>query len=72
MKAKFGQSNMENYENKSLIYSDLKGVIDTAFDEGKMEGKIEVAIALNKKGLSIHEISELSELPEDEIRKVLK
>jgi predicted transposase YdaD len=40
--------------------------------EGKMEGKIEVAIALNKKGLSIHEISELTELPEDEIRKALR
>jgi predicted transposase/invertase (TIGR01784 family) len=70
--AKFGQSDMENYENSLKIYRDLKGVIDTAFDEGKMEGKIEVAIALNKKGLSIHEISELTELPEDEIRKALR
>jgi predicted transposase/invertase (TIGR01784 family) len=39
--AKFGQTDLANYENSLKIYRDLKGVIDTAFDEGKIEGKLE-------------------------------
>ena len=39
--AKYGQKELDNYENSLKTYRDLKGVIDTAFDEGKIEGKIE-------------------------------
>ena len=39
--AKFGPAERVNYENSLKIYRDLKGVIDTAFDEGKFEGKLE-------------------------------
>jgi len=39
--AKFGQDELDSYENSLKVYRDLKGVIDTAFDEGKFEGKIE-------------------------------
>ena len=30
--AKFGQAELDSYENSLKIYRDLKGVIDTAFD----------------------------------------
>ena len=39
--AKFDQNELDNYENSLKIYRDLKGVIDTAFDEGKLEGNLE-------------------------------
>lgn len=39
--AKFGQEEMDKYESSLKLYRDLKGVIDTAFIEGRSEGKIE-------------------------------
>ena len=35
--AKFGQAELDSYENSLKTYRDLKGVIDTAFGEGKAE-----------------------------------
>ncbi len=32
---------LDQYENSLKVYRDLKGIIDTAYDEGKMEGLIE-------------------------------
>jgi predicted transposase/invertase (TIGR01784 family) len=39
--AKFGQEEMDKYESILKLYRDLKGVIDTAFIDGRSEGKIE-------------------------------
>jgi predicted transposase/invertase (TIGR01784 family) len=39
--AKLGPAELDNYEGSLKIYRDLKGVIDTAFEEGRMEGKEE-------------------------------
>ncbi len=39
--AKFSYSEMNQYENSLKTYRDLKGVIDTAYDDGKSEGKLE-------------------------------
>jgi predicted transposase/invertase (TIGR01784 family) len=39
--AKFGQEEMDKYESSLKVYRDLKGVIDTAFIDGRSEGKIE-------------------------------
>lgn len=60
---------MDNYEISLKTYRDLKGVIDTAFDEGKTEGKLEVAKKMKLKGLSPKDIAELTGLSEDEIEK---
>ena len=38
--AKLGQVELDSYENSLKTYRDLKGVIDTAFDDGKLEGEI--------------------------------
>jgi len=48
----------------------LKGVIDTAFDEGKTEGKLEVAKKMKLKGILYKDISELTGLSESEIEKL--
>jgi predicted transposase/invertase (TIGR01784 family) len=68
--AKFGQLELANYENSLKIYRDLKGVIETAYDEGKLEGKLEIAKSLKKLGVSIETIIEASGLTRDEIEKL--
>lgn len=69
--ANLGQAERDRYENSLKAYRDLKGVIDTAFDEGKtegkLEGKLEVAKAAKGMGLSIPDIAKLTGLTEDEI-----
>lgn len=39
--ANYTEQERSEYEQSLKTYRDLKGVIDTAFDEGKMEGKME-------------------------------
>jgi hypothetical protein len=48
------------------VYRDLKGVIDTAFDEGK----IEIARALKQKGMDPKDISDITGLSENELSKL--
>jgi predicted transposase/invertase (TIGR01784 family) len=68
--AKFGQTELANYENSLKIYRDLKGVIDTAFDEGKLEGKLETAKSLKKLGVSIETIIAATGLTKEEIERL--
>jgi predicted transposase/invertase (TIGR01784 family) len=61
--AKFSPEEKQQYEESLKSYRDLKGVLDTAFDEGKIEGKIEekkanIAKALQRGKLSVPEIAE--------------
>lgn len=68
--AKFGRTELANYENSLKIYRDLKGVIDTAFDEGKLEGLILVAKKLKDKGMDLTFIIEATGLTKEEIEKL--
>lgn len=68
--AKFDQSELDRYENSLKSYRDLKGVIDTAFDEGKIEGKIEVAKSLKQNGISIDIIALTTGLTKEEIENL--
>lgn len=68
--ANLGQTDLDKYENSLKIYRDLKGVIDTAFDEGKAEGKTETARQLKQLGVSIDIIAKSTGLSEDEINKL--
>jgi predicted transposase/invertase (TIGR01784 family) len=52
------------------LYRDLKGVIDTAFDEGKLEGKLEIAKNAKEIGLKIDDIVKLTGLTKEEIEKL--
>ena len=49
-------------------------MIDTAFDEGKQEGKLEqniaIALKLKAKGLSFDDITEITGLSESEIENL--
>ena len=73
MKAKLAnlaQTELDKYERSLKVYIDLKSVIETAFDEGKIEGKIEAAKQAKIMGLSIPDISKLTGLSEDDISKL--
>jgi predicted transposase/invertase (TIGR01784 family) len=63
--AKFGQTELANYENSLKIYRDLKGVIDTAY----FDGKAEVARKLKEKGIDTDFIIETTGLTKDEIER---
>lgn len=69
--AKFNKTELDSYENSLKNYRDLKGVIDTAFAEGKLEGKIEIAKALKESGVSIEIIIKTTGLSTVEIDKIL-
>ena len=72
--AKLGRAELDRYETSLKTYRDLKGVIDTAFGdgkaEGKVEGKIEVAKALKQQGVSIDIIASATGLAKEEIDKL--
>jgi predicted transposase/invertase (TIGR01784 family) len=80
--AKLGPAELNSYESSLKVYRDLKGVIDTAFEEGKLEGmaegemkgkleeKLEVARKLKQKGFSEEEITEITGLPKNDIENL--
>ncbi len=61
---------MDQYEQSLKTYRDLKGVIDTAFDDGKRERSIEVAKSAKQMGLKIEDIIKLTGLSKDEIERL--
>jgi predicted transposase/invertase (TIGR01784 family) len=76
--ARLNATDLESYENSLKVYRDLKNVIDTAFDdgklegkiEGKMEGKMEIARTAKQMGLAVAAIIQLTGLSEEEIANV--
>jgi len=69
--AKYDHFEFESYERSLKEYRDIKGYIDTAFEEGKLEGKLEIIKQGKKIGLSNSDLSKLTGLSEDEIDKIL-
>jgi len=68
--AKFDPDQRDAYENSLKYYRDLKNVVDTSFEEGKMEGKIELVIQMLQMGLPIEQIAQISGLTVEEINKL--
>ena len=68
--AKFGPAELDNYENSLKMYRDLKGVITTAFDEGKLEGTVEIAKVMKREGESTEKIIRFTGLSKEEIDKL--
>ncbi len=80
--ANFDQRQLAEYEESLKIYRDLKGVVDTSYEEGKEEGReegreegeknkaIDMAKKLKKRGIDIQIISETSGLSIEEIKKL--
>ncbi len=68
--AKFSPKEREAYEESLKYYRDIKNVVDTSREEGKIEGKLEVAKQMKEEGFPDQQISELTGLGEDEIGKL--
>lgn len=64
--AKFTQEQVYFYEDSLKYYRDIKNSLDTA----REEIRIEIAANALKKGLSIEDVSELTGLTVDEIKKI--
>jgi predicted transposase/invertase (TIGR01784 family) len=65
--AKLGTAEYANYEHSLKIYRDLKSVIDTAYDEGKIEGKIEMARIMKLDNEPIEKIVKYTGLTREDI-----
>jgi predicted transposase/invertase (TIGR01784 family) len=68
--ARFTPDQVRSYEDSLKYYRDLKNSLDTARDEGKAEGKIEVAKNLLKNGVAIDVIIKSTGLTEKEIKEL--
>lgn len=64
--AKFTPEQVRSYEDSLKYYRDIKASLDTKYEEGK----IEVAIKLLKKGISIKDIVDLTGLTKEQIEKL--
>jgi len=84
--ANFDKKQMVEYEDSLKIYRDLKGVVDTSFEDGEIKGMekgekigmekgekkkaIEIAKILKKDGIDIEIISKSTGLSNEEIEKL--
>lgn len=68
--AKFTPDEKNKYEESLKYYRDLKNVVDSSFDEGKAEGKAEIARHMKLKGMDSNLISEITGLSIDAIEKL--
>ena len=68
--ARFTPDQIRSYEDSLKYYRDLKNSLDTAREEGKIEGKIEVAKNLLLDGVSIDIIKKTTGLSESEIKRL--
>lgn len=65
--AKYSDAERYDYEQSLKIYRDLKGVIDTAFDEGQVKRTLEIAKQLKYNGVNYEIIIKSTGLTKDEI-----
>ncbi len=70
--AKFTKAEHQDYEDSLKYYRDLKNSLDTAKEEGKIEGKIEIAKNMIKKGIDISLISEMTNLSIEDIKNIIE
>ena len=68
--AKFGQKDLYDYEMNLKIYRDYKNTVNTAFDEGKLEGKLETVKSLKILGVPNDIIIEATGLTKLEIERL--
>lgn len=63
--ARYSEFERNTYEASLKTYRDLKGVIDTAFDDGKVEGKYETAKLMKEEGEPLEKIIKFTGLTKD-------
>lgn len=68
--AKFSVEEREAYEESLKYYRDIKNVVDTSKEEGKVEEKNLIASEMKKDGEPIEKIIRYTKLSKDEIEKL--
>lgn len=68
--AKFTLDEKVKYEESLKYYRDLKNVVDTSFEEGKAEGKYEIARQLKLDGEPIEKIVRYTGLQKEDIENL--
>jgi predicted transposase/invertase (TIGR01784 family) len=68
--AKFTPDEKNKYEESLKYYRDLKNVVDTSFDKGKLERSAEIARQMKAKGMDTSLIAEITGLSIKEIEKL--
>ena len=68
--AKFTPDEVRSYEDSLKSYRDLKNSIDTAREEGKIEGKIEMVKEMINSGEPFDKIVIYSGLTKEQIEKI--
>lgn len=67
--ANFDEKQLFDYEESLKHYRDLKGAMDTSFEDGEVKKAKEIAAAMKKEGEPIEKISKYTGLPKEEIEK---
>ncbi len=68
--ARFNPEEKAKYEESLKYYRDLKNVVDTSYEEGKAEGKAEIARQMKADGEPVEKIIRYTGLTEDEIERL--
>jgi predicted transposase/invertase (TIGR01784 family) len=68
--SKFSQEQARFYEDSLKYYRDLKNSLDTAHDEGKIEGKIEIAKQMVNDNVDLNLIMKYTNLTKEEINNL--
>lgn len=73
--AKFTREELLSYEDSLKYYRDLKNSLDTAFEDGKIEGKIEGLKEIvkngSRSGIDVGTLAKLTGLTEDEVNQII-
>ncbi len=69
--ARFDPEEKARYEESLKYYRDLKNVVDTSYEEGKEEGKIEVILKSHEAGLDVETISKITGKSIEEVKKAI-
>jgi predicted transposase/invertase (TIGR01784 family) len=68
--AKFTPDEKTRYEESLKYYRDLKNVVDHSFEEGKAEGKSEIARQMKQEGEPMEKIMRFTGLSREEIERL--
>jgi len=68
--AKFTPSEREAYEESLKYYRDIKNVVDTAIEKGRVEERIEIARQMKQENFPIEQITRITGLSAEEIAEL--